>query len=109
MRFDWRLCSPPPAQRRGGVGRLGGGSADSLTVERAERPPTPPHHAQERAGGGETLARRRIHAHYPALTARGVRAELIAISRSAITASSGIRNSAYSGMSGIRLPKLTMN
>jgi hypothetical protein len=46
---------------------------------------------------------------YPARTVRVVRAEVIAISRSAITANNGIRNSVYSGMPGIRLPKLTMN
>ena len=46
---------------------------------------------------------------YPARTVRGVRADAMAISRSAMTASSGIRNRPYSGMSGIRLPNATMN
>ena len=46
---------------------------------------------------------------FPARTGRGVRAEAIAISRSAITTSSGSRNRLYSGMPGIRLPNETMN
>src|SRR5580704_12304691 len=50
------ICSPPPARvARGGEGSgVGGGSADSLRVERAERPPTPDPSPPLRGGRGET-------------------------------------------------------